>query len=179
YILAAQWNRIAEEEAFMARCGDVGDELGSTLVAARMVKDLMQLCFLMERQYAPYAKWFGTGFRQLRCANDLESVLTQAIHGTTWKARERALSAAYEQVAGMHNTLGITEPLDPIVRSYHGRGYLVIDAGRFASAIESTIADDDVRRLPKQLGSLNQFIDATDKLEPASQRARFARIYDT
>ena len=56
YLLAAQWARIAEEEAFVGRCGDVGDELGSRLVAARLVRDLMRLGFLMERTYAPYAK---------------------------------------------------------------------------------------------------------------------------
>ena len=33
--LAAQWQRIAEEEAFVGRTGDVGDEVGSWIVAAR------------------------------------------------------------------------------------------------------------------------------------------------
>jgi len=178
YLLAAQWQRISEEEAFMARCGDVGDELASTLVAARLVKDIMRLCFLMERQYAPYAKWFGSGFRQLRCGTTLEPILLNAIRATTWRERQRELSAAYEQLAAFHNSLDITDPLDPSVRQYYGRPYLVIRADRFASAIEARITDDEVRRLPRMFGSLNQLIDATDKLEPASQRARFARIYD-
>jgi hypothetical protein len=52
----------------MARCGDVGDELGSRLVAARLIEELMRLCFLMEKQYWPYAKWFGTAFSKLACA---------------------------------------------------------------------------------------------------------------
>jgi hypothetical protein len=46
----------------MARCGDVGDELGSRLVAARLIEELMQ------KQYWPYAKWFGTAFSKLACA---------------------------------------------------------------------------------------------------------------
>jgi len=56
YLVAAQWRRISQEEPFMGRCGQVGDELGSRLVAARLVRDLMKLCFLMERQYAPYTR---------------------------------------------------------------------------------------------------------------------------
>jgi Domain of unknown function (DUF4037) len=40
YRLAAQWRRIAQEEAFVGRAGDVGDELGSQLVAARLVYDV-------------------------------------------------------------------------------------------------------------------------------------------
>jgi len=53
YLLAAQWTRISEEEAFVGRSGDVGDNLGSQVIAARLVRDLMRLCFLMERRYAP------------------------------------------------------------------------------------------------------------------------------
>src|SRR3972149_1449254 len=64
YLLATQWRRISQEEPFMGRCAQVGDELGSRLVAARLVRDLMRLCFLMERQYAPYIKWLGTAFMQ-------------------------------------------------------------------------------------------------------------------
>lgn len=178
YLLATQWNRIAEEEAFMARCGDVGDELGSLLVAARLVKDIMGLCFLMERQYAPYAKWFGSAFRQLRCAEDLEPHLLNTLCGSTWQERQDALTAAYERIATLHNGLGDTEPLDPSVRAYYGRPYFVIRADRFAAAIEARITDDAVRRLPRRLGSLNQIIDATDKLEPVDTRSRLGRIYD-
>ena len=35
------------------------------LTAALLVRDVMRLAFLIERQYAPYAKWFGTGFARL------------------------------------------------------------------------------------------------------------------
>ncbi|MFK7801886.1 MAG: DUF4037 domain-containing protein, partial [Anaerolineae bacterium] len=57
YLLSAQWSRIGQEEHFMGRCGQVGDALGSRLVAGRLVSDLMRLCFLMERKYPPYIKW--------------------------------------------------------------------------------------------------------------------------
>jgi hypothetical protein len=42
YLMAAQWQRISQEEPFMGRCGQAGDELGSRLVAARLVKDVMR-----------------------------------------------------------------------------------------------------------------------------------------
>jgi hypothetical protein len=177
YLLAAQWNRIAEEEAFMARCGDVGDELGSTLVAARLVRDLMHLCFLMERQFPPYAKWFGSAFRRLDSGAVLEPILLTAIRAGSWPEREQALVAAYEQVASRHNSLGITEPVDTHVRQYHERPYLVIAAERFASAIEARISDPAVLELPRHLGSLNQLIDATDKLESVHVRDRIGLVY--
>ncbi len=68
YLLAAGWMRISQEEPFVGRTGDVGDELGSRVIAARLIRDLMMLCFLIERVYAPYPKWFGTGFARLACA---------------------------------------------------------------------------------------------------------------
>ncbi len=177
YLLAAQWNRIAEEEAFMARCGDVGDELGSTLVAARITKDLMNLCFMMEHQYAPYSKWFGSAFQRLDSGAALEPLLATAIRATDWQTRQQALATAYEHVATIHNALDITEPLDTRVRQYHGRPYLVINAERFATAIEARIADTAILGLPRYLGSLNQIIDASDKLESVDTRTRLARVY--
>ena len=130
YLLAAQWRRIAQEEHFMGRCGQVGDELGSRLVAARLVRDLMKLCFLMERQYAPYIKWLGTAFKQLDCARRLTPILMQVLGATSWQEREKPLVSAYELVAEMHNELGITAPLPTKASQFHGRPFLVIQADR-------------------------------------------------
>ena len=178
YLLTAQWQRIAEEEAFMARCGDVGDELGSTIVAARLVSHIMHLCFLMERRHAPYAKWLGSAFSQLTCGQMLEPHLLSAVRAATWQERQQALATSYELVANVHNELAFTDRLEPGVRRYFGREYLVIGADRFASAIEARISDDEIRRLPRRLGSLNQLIPFTDVLEPPDNRQRFGRIFD-
>ncbi|MEV6690560.1 DUF4037 domain-containing protein [Micromonospora sp. NPDC051196] len=56
YLLASQWRRIAQEESFPGRCTEVGDDLGSRLVTARLVRDLMRLAMLVERRYPPYAR---------------------------------------------------------------------------------------------------------------------------
>ena len=52
----------------MGWAGFVGDEIGSALMGSRLVRDIMRLAFLMEREYIPYAKWFGTAFTQLNSA---------------------------------------------------------------------------------------------------------------
>ncbi len=178
YLLAAQWNRIAEEEAFMARCGDVGDDLGSTLVAARQARELMHLCFLMEKQYPPYAKWFGRAFGDLTIAAGLQPDLQSAIRSPDWLDRETALSRAYERIATFHNSLSLTDPLETAVRNYHGRPYLVLDAGRFATALRQQIRDEVINRLPDRFGALNSVVGSTDLLETADLRRRLRRIYD-
>ena len=60
WTLACQWSRVAQEEAFVQRTHEVGDELGSRVVAARLVRDVMRLALLQARAYAPYSKWLGT-----------------------------------------------------------------------------------------------------------------------
>jgi hypothetical protein len=162
YLMAAQWKRIAQEEAFVGRCGQVGDELGSRLVAARLVRDLMKLCFLQERQYAPYIKWFGTGFAQLECAKDLLPILLNITQAQSWQEREIHLSAAYHFVAEKHNALAITPSLSPDVRPYYTRPFQVIGAERFADAIRAVITSEEVLALPAHLGAVDQFVDSTD-----------------
>jgi hypothetical protein len=162
YRLAAQWRRIAQERAFMGRCGQVGDELGSRLVAARVVRDLMRLCFLMERRYAPYIKWLGSAFAQLDCGPDLAPVLARVLATGGWEERQTHLSNAYEYVARMHNALDITAPLPTQVSQFYERPFQVIQADNFADALRAAIKDEVILGLPEHLGSVDQFIDATD-----------------
>jgi hypothetical protein len=178
YLLATQWTRIGQEEPFMGRCGQVGDELGSRLVAARLVRDLMRLCFLMEQQYAPYVKWFGTAFARLRCADALIPVLTHALSAGSWPERERALTPAYEFVAGMHNDLGITKPLSAKVQPFHDRPFQVLNSERFADAIQAAICDPEVRALPPNLGAIDQFVDSTDVLSYPERFNRLKLMYE-
>jgi hypothetical protein len=174
HLLAAQWRRIAQEEALMGRCGQVGDDLGSRLIAARLVRDLMLLCFLMERRYAPYIKWLGTAFARLDCANYLVPVFVRALEASSWEERQAHLTAAYEYVAKMHNALCITEPLTPEVSQFHNRPFLVIHADRFVDAIRGAIKSEEVLTLPEHLGSIDQFVDSTDALE---HPGRFRAVY--
>jgi hypothetical protein len=60
YVLACQWQRISQEEVFVGRCGDVGEEFGSAVVAARLVHDLMRLSLLMDHGYPPNSNWLGS-----------------------------------------------------------------------------------------------------------------------
>jgi hypothetical protein len=165
YLLAAQWARIGQYEAFVGRTGEVGDDVGSGLICARLVHDVMQLGFLLERTYAPYAKWFGSAFLRLHCASDLSPHLQAALNANDWRSRERHLVKAYEVVARLHNDQGVTERVTETAATFHGRPFLVIHADRFASAAEHAIRDPTVRGLPPRIGSVNQWVDATDVLE--------------
>jgi hypothetical protein len=148
YLLACQWQRISQEEAFVGRCAEVGDQLGSVLVAGRLVRDLVHLCLLLERRYAPYLKWLGSAFRQLDLADALLPSLQGTLAARDFATCERHLCSAYLLVATKHNESGLTEPIDPSSRSYFGRPYLVLHAERFARALQETINHAGLRALP-------------------------------
>ncbi|MFF4274044.1 DUF4037 domain-containing protein [Streptomyces sp. NPDC001536] len=171
YLLACQWQRISQEEAFVGRCGEVGDELGSAVVAARLVRDLMRLCLLMDRRYPPYGKWLGSAFARTPQASVLIPDLTAALAAGDWRTREHHLARAYETVAAAHNDLGLTAPVDPATRPYHTRPFQVLHAERFTAALRARITDPEIRSLPVT-GAVDQFVDSTDVLShPELSRA--------
>ncbi|MCX6033239.1 MAG: DUF4037 domain-containing protein [Chloroflexi bacterium] len=179
YLLAAGWTRIGQEEHLMGRAGFVGDEIGSALIGSRLVRDLMRLCFLMERQYAPYPKWFGTAFMQLACGPELAPILRRAQLAETWQEREQHLCVAYERVAALHNRLGLTEPLAPTVRPFWGRPFRVISGERFAEALRASISDPAVQRIAGRslIGGVDLFSDSTDLLSDPGWREALRGLY--
>jgi len=164
YQLAAQWIKIFEDREFVSRCGHVGDELGSRIIAAHQVKRLMRLCFLMERQYAPYTKWFGTAFAKLACAPELGPIFRDVLLSVGWKEREGHLSQAFRVIARLHNELRITRPIREDVSQYFGRPYMVFEEPDLLRDILNSFTDDEVKAIKHGLGSVNQFVESTDQI---------------
>ncbi len=177
WMLACQWQRVAQEEPFVGRTAQVGDATGSRILAARMARNLMQLWFLYERTYWPYTKWFGFAFGQLPGAPAFRAHLDEALDAPDFASRERALVAAYELVACRHNDAGLTEPLDATTRPFHNRPFRVIGAERFVSALAATVTDEQLRGLPL-VGSVDQFVDSTDVLANWGAARRLRSVYE-
>jgi hypothetical protein len=171
YALACQWQRISQEEAFVGRAGEVGDELGSAVVTARLVREIIRLSFLLARRWAPYSKWLGSSFGTLPIAAVLQQPLHGALGATSWQGRQAGLCAAYQIVAQAQNELALAEPVDPTVRPYHDRPYLVLHAERLVDALHRSIADPAIRDLPL-LGTIDQVVDSTDVLRSSARNRR-------
>ena len=139
----------------------------------------MRLAFLMERKYPPYAKWFGTAFLQLNCAAKLGPALTNALHAGSWQEREAGLCTAFEIIAEMHSSLGITEPVVSTVSEFWGRPFKVIWGEKIAQAIIKHIEDPEIVTLTKRslIGSIDIFSDNTDLLEDPSLRPILKTLY--
>jgi hypothetical protein len=181
YLLASCWSRIEQDEHLMGRAGSVGDEIGSAIIAGRLVRDLMRLCFLMEKQHAPYGKWFGTAFRKLACADVLADDLEFILHGKSWQEREKHLVVAYRKVATMHNQLKITKPMPIDASDFFGRPFQVISKGNFSSEIKSAITDPVVKEIASRrlIGNIDLVSDNTDLLEDRRWRKRVKSLYQS
>ena len=168
WLLASQWDLIAEKEALIRRASEVGDDLGGRVLAARLVHDLMFLWYLQAREYAPYAKWFGTVF-SASAEPALQEALVASVAAQDGREREVALSQSYEYMAQRHNELAITKEIETGTAAYDvqiagaKRPGKVINADRLVKACRGAIADSALRKL-EPTGSIDQLTHRSDRL---------------
>ncbi len=177
YRMACQWQRLSQEEAFVGRCAEAGDLLGMKVVAARIVRDVMKLCFLMERTYAPYDKWLGTAFSRLACAPRMMPLLSAALGAPDYPALEPNLAGLYRILGDIHNALDATGPMDPSPRRFFSRPFLVMRADRFANALLRAVRSEELRRIPVRMGAIDQVIDSTDFIEHPETYRKVLALY--
>jgi hypothetical protein len=171
YVLACQWRRIAQEEPFPARSGEVGDELGSAVVGARLSREVMRLALLLRRRYPPYGKWLGSALARMPGSTELGECLRGAVQARSWRERQEGLAAAYGRLAALQNRMGLAEPLDARARAFHDRPFPVIGGDRFARALLGQVSDPVIKGLPV-VGCVDQLSDSADLLlEPVRARA--------
>src|SRR5215217_3438950 len=170
YRIACRWGRIAEERAFVGRAGEVGDDLGSRLVAARLVREIMALGFLIERRYAPYAKWFGSGFARLPIAEALLPHLQRTLAADHWQARGEALADAYLVLVAAQKSRDIA-PFEGRIGPYFTRPFITINADDAVEAARQSIRSPEIASLPI-LGAIDQVSDLTPLLVDAKRAGR-------
>jgi Domain of unknown function (DUF4037) len=178
WLLACQWRRLDQEEAFVGRTAEAGDELGSRVVASRLVRDCMRLGFLLERRYAPYCKWLGTAFAQLDSAAALQSLLLDVLSAESYERREDALAAVVEELARLHNASGVTRPAATTVRLYYTRPFRVLGSARFVDACLERVSDPWLKSLPL-VGAIDQYVDSVDVLSDLRVFGRVGTLFAT
>jgi hypothetical protein len=178
HLVAVEWTRILEEQAFPGRAASRGDELGAAIVTSRLAESVMRLGFYLERRYAPYAKWFGTAFRRLPCAQRLHEPLARLLVAPGLDERESAWASVLRALLEVHELHGMLTPGRYAPADvYRGRRGIGIPAFGAASIhelvqeIRAHITDPDVLALPPRLGSINQVLAIRD-LEDGARRWR-------
>lgn len=176
WILACHWRRLAQEEPFVQRTAEAGDDAGAALIAARQVRDCMRLTLLMAREYAPYSKWLGTAFSRLAHSDGLDVHLAAVMKADDAMSRERKLGRAYECLARRFNDLEPGLDVDTTLRPFHDRPAEVLGADRFVDAAAAMVNDPMLSDLPL-IGAVDQWVDSTDVLASPSHCAQFRQYY--
>ena len=176
YLIASNWDIIASEQAFVKRCDECGDEIGSRIICARIAERLMRLCFLYKDTYAPYSKWFGTAFSRLDVDGKVKHTINLALSANSLEEREDRIVEAQALVAEMHNASGLTELVDYQIESYFGRNIKVIFADKFAEVTVNELINTAFENVPligtlSQIGGLSSFADEKECY------ARIAKLY--
>jgi hypothetical protein len=176
FVMAGHWDQIGELEHLHGRAGLRNDELGSRLLAAALVREVMRLGFLQESRYPPYPKWLGTAYTLL--GRPETNALAAVLHASDWRAREDALVEAYELLAHRHNELRVTEHLDPASRQFWGRPVRIIGGDRFYKALREAITDPELKAIADPIGSIDSVADGATVLTWPTVWRRLRGLYD-
>jgi len=125
--LAALWQGIAQEMAFVGRNRDTEDLFSVKMISSRLVNILMKMCFYIEKQYIPYSKWFGHGFKRLDCYEVMAPLVEGVLLSNHAQEVEVNLANLYLKVLELQNLTDFTNvPIDAEVTNYFGRPYKVL-----------------------------------------------------
>ncbi len=170
YLIACDWARLGEEMPLMSRAGDRGDDLGSRVIAARLVDIAIHLGFLLERQWAPYSKWRGATFAELPGMHQVLPHLTSTLRSETWQQRQDFLAQAVNALQNVQVSTGLPGGT-PATVGFWNRPYLHPDPAIIAGLLDS-IRDPVVRGLPLGRGSIEQQSDNVALLvDPGARRS--------
>lgn len=184
WMMASQWHLIGNSQHLIGRTAEALDFRGSLLIAFRVVRLIMELSFLQERQYWPYPKWFGTAFSRLRIAPTLGPILDVILQSKAIRTREDEVNRALQLLGEQHNTLELTPVISPTISNFEVgvnnavRPYRVLNAGEFADACVNSIQDKAIRDL-QRVGSVDQLTHADDMLVNfTSWPQQLEQVYD-
>jgi hypothetical protein len=177
YLMASSWQRIGQEEHLAARARLTGQDIGFSIIASRLVRDIIQLGFLLERKYAPFGKWLEKSFVKLNCGKVLMPYLSNILNSPDPKSSQQSLCMAFETLVSIHNNLSITKPINSECREWHKRPFKAIYGGQVAAIIADSIDNIEMRTILKKglIGNIDQISDNTDILENKLLRRELIR----
>jgi uncharacterized protein DUF4037 len=169
WLLASQWHLIGNTEPLLGRALEAGDRRGARLIVHRLCSLIMEMAFLQERRYRPYAKWFGTAFAELDAAATLGPLIDSALREPPSARADNSLSTALMTLAERHTALAITEPVTPAMADFNVninnavRPYPVLNTRELIEATTKSITDPALRHMPV-VGAIDQLTHTDDAM---------------
>ena len=149
FLLMCGWNSVGGDWFPIGRIGSRGDDLGLRIQAASACQHLMRLAFMVSRKYYTYRKWFGSLFKRLPIAAELEPVLLDLISVKSWQSVEERIWDATAILLRYQNELGIAPEIPiEVQKEKNKRHYLACDFW--------SIGSKTAGNLPSRLQSLQE-----------------------
>lgn len=174
YVLAAGWHRFARMPLH-ARAAGTGQPLHARRMAGTLAEDVMRQAFRLCRTWAPYDKWFERGFQRLPAAAELTGPLATVLHSGDARVREDALVRALRVLLARQHELGLPTPADGI-GPFFDRPCRAIRP-EVPAALTAGLTDPLLRRLPPEIGAIDQWLDNPWLLAQAEMRAPLVVAY--
>ncbi|MDR7277889.1 DUF4037 domain-containing protein [Catenuloplanes atrovinosus] len=175
YVLAAGWHRLARLPLH-ARAAATGQPLHARRLAGTLAEDVMRQAFRLCRAWAPYDKWFERAFQRLPIAAELTGPLTTVLHSVDPRVREDALVTAVRVLLARQRDLGLPTPPDGVGPFFERASRAV--RPEVPAALLDGLTDPLLRRLPPEIGAIDQWLDNPWLLARPEARAAFAAAYE-
>lgn len=159
--LAAYWDWVANEEAFIGRAVEFDDLMGLKMLAARMVNTLLKICFVLKDTYVPYSKWFIRAFDELELP-EIKALALAALTENEPTRIETLLSEIYMDVLALQNASAGVPRVERVISKYYNRPYKVIMAGEIVNTLREAITDERLRSIDLTLVGLDNKLDSSD-----------------
>ena len=165
WLLACQWHLIGQALPLRARALETADDRGARVLGGRLTELRLEMAFLQERVYRPYAKWFGRAFAELEAARELGPLIDRILVGQD----DDAFAQALLLLGRRHDALSVTDRVGPRMQQFAVgigdavRPYPVLNTSEYIEACVASIEDPALRDLPR-VGSIDQLTHADDTL---------------
>jgi len=159
--LAAYWDCVNNEEAFVGRAVEFGDLLGLKLLAARMVSVMLKICFVLKERYVPYSKWLTRGFEDLGLP-EIKAQASAVLKGNEPAVIESKLAELYMAVLALQNARAGVPRVVRVISEYYNRPYKVIMAGEIVNGLRNAIQDEQLKAIDLTLVGLDNKLDSSD-----------------
>jgi len=144
--IAALWDLIANEEAFIGRRLEFGDYLGAKIIAVRVVNTLLKICFYLEERYMPYSKWFMTAINQLSCAKEIVPATEKIIFSQPGEQLDRLTAELAQKVMLLQNEKLALNLNNQPFQMYQRPG-IALDCSSISNAVLKLIDNKDLKKL--------------------------------
>jgi hypothetical protein len=108
----------------------------------------MEMCFLQNKKYYPYDKWFGTAFNRIPESEKLKPLLWSALEKQDTETQLTCLHQLITMLGIKHNELNIGKPVELHYGNFEVginnavRPYKVFNSGNFKKSCLNNMEDE-------------------------------------